>query len=550
MDGSPPFAYVFVGVVMRRYIINLTRLGDLLQTQPVIRGLAARGDRVALVCLENFAGAATLLQGLDHVAALPGAALLAGLDREWRSGAAALTKWVDAQRRAFPPGAVLNLTPTLPARLLSRLFLDGGQPDGFSLDDHGFGRDGSPWATYVQAVSASRGCSPFNLVDGFRCMAGVDDVPPSFDLRRPDKGERDRARAALQAAAEAAGTSLPENFVVFQLGASNDARRWPTSSFAALGRILRERAGVVPVLTGGAGERPLAGRYFAHGGPGLDLTGRTDLTTLAAVLAETRLLITNDTGTMHMAAGLGVPLLALFLATAQPWDTGPYAGDHCCLEPRLDCHPCAFGADCPHGRACRFRISAGAVAALVLPRLAEGRWRPAPEATAEARVWLTRRDGYGFLDLASLSGDETADRTVWVRLQRRFYRRLLDAFAPPSAPPPAHSAYFPPGTAALSPQRAARVRAVLNGADNLLLLIREQGRLLGMRPDERGRRAFLASCEKLGALFASGPDFVPLGLLWRSMLQDTAGDWNGMLRFFDVLRAELRGLEAEIPCCS
>ena len=62
---------------MRRYVINLTRLGDLLQTQPVIQGLVDQGDQVALVCLENFAGAAALLRGLEHVAALPGAALLA-----------------------------------------------------------------------------------------------------------------------------------------------------------------------------------------------------------------------------------------------------------------------------------------------------------------------------------------------------------------------------------------------------------------------------------------------------------------------------------------
>ena len=532
---------------MRRYVINLTRLGDLLQTQPVIQGLVDQGDQVALVCLENFAGAAALLRGLEHVAALPGASLLAALDRDWRSGAAALEQWAEAQRRAFAPEAVLNLTPSLPARLLSRLLPDRGQPGGFSLDEHGFGRDGSPWATYMQAVSTSRGCSPFNLVDGFRRMAGVERTPPSYALRRPGEAERARARATLLTAARAAGENDPAGFAAFQLGASNDARRWPTASFAALGRILRERAGLVPVLTGSAGESPLARRYFAHGGPGLDFTGRTDLPELAALLTETRLLVTNDTGTMHLAAGLGVPLLALFLATAQPWDTGPYAEAQCCLEPRLDCHPCAFGVACPHDRACRFSITAEAVAALVLPRLASGRWQPAPEATAQARVWLTRRDESGFLDLTSLSGDETADRTVWVWLQRRFYRRLLDALAPSSSTRPADSAHPVAAEAALSVGRADRILAALDGADGLLHLAREQGRLLTVRPDGRGRQAFLATCERLGTLFSSSPDFVPLGLLWRSMLQDAAGDWTEMLRFFDVLRAELRGLATQIP---
>ena len=187
------------------------------------------------------------------------------------------------------------------------------------------------------------------------------------------------------------------------------------------------------------------------------------------------------------------------------------------------------------------------MAALVLPRLASGRWQPAPEATAQARVWLTRRDESGFLDLTSLSGDETADRTVWVRLQRRFYRRLLDALAPSSSTRPADSAHPVAAEAALSVGRADRILAALDGADGLLHLAREQGRLLTVRPDGRGRQAFLATCERLGTLFSSSPDFVPLGLLWRSMLQDAAGDWTEMLRFFDVLRAELRGLATQIP---
>ncbi|MCH5277937.1 MAG: glycosyltransferase family 9 protein [Desulfovibrionaceae bacterium] len=535
---------------MRRYIINLTRLGDLLQTQAVIHGFAEQGDQVALVCLENFAGAAALLRGVDQVAALPGAALLAGLDRDWPSAAAALEDWVQAQRRAFMPDAVLNLTPTLPARLLSRLLPPRGQADGFSLDDHGFGQDGSPWATYVQAVSASRGCSPFNLVDSFRCMAGVTQRTPSSALRHPGEEEQHHARALLEAAARDAGQTAPAGFVAFQLGASNDARRWPTESFAALGRILRERAGLLPVLTGSAGERPLAGRYFAHGGPGVDCTGRTTLPELAALLTQTRLLITNDTGTMHLAAGLGVPLLALFLATAQPWDTGPYAENLCCLEPRLDCHPCAFGKACPHQGRCRQSISAEAVAALVLPRLDSGRWQPAGAASEQARVWLTCRDESGFLNLVSLSGDEETDRTLWVRLQRRFYRRLLDRLAPAPLPIPANSARDDrPGTK-LSAGRRERILSVLDSADGLLHLTREQGRLLTVRPDARGRQAFLATCERLGTLFSSSPDFLPLGLLWRSMLQEAGGNWADTGRFFDALRDELRGLALEIPRCS
>jgi len=60
--------------------MNLTRFGDMLQTQPVLTGLQEHGGAVGLVCLENFSEAAGLLHGTDTVFAFPGAGLLADLD--------------------------------------------------------------------------------------------------------------------------------------------------------------------------------------------------------------------------------------------------------------------------------------------------------------------------------------------------------------------------------------------------------------------------------------------------------------------------------------
>jgi ADP-heptose:LPS heptosyltransferase len=70
---------------MNTLVINLTRFGDLLQTQPVLSGLAAQG-RTGLVCLDNFQAATEVLAGLDTVHPLQGAALLASLDRGWLEG--------------------------------------------------------------------------------------------------------------------------------------------------------------------------------------------------------------------------------------------------------------------------------------------------------------------------------------------------------------------------------------------------------------------------------------------------------------------------------
>ena len=69
---------------MRVLIINLTRFGDVLQTQPVVHALADGGHEVGFACLDNFAEAAALLDGVQALFPLPGGRLLATLDADWR----------------------------------------------------------------------------------------------------------------------------------------------------------------------------------------------------------------------------------------------------------------------------------------------------------------------------------------------------------------------------------------------------------------------------------------------------------------------------------
>ena len=148
---------------MRRCLINLTRFGDLLQTQPVIRAFREQGDEVSLICLENFAPAAELLDGLEQVLPLPGGSILAGLSRDWRLCADDLAAWLREARARLRPDEVFNLTPSAGARLLGRLMAFPTERDaspanlaGFGMDAHGFGRNSSPWGSYVQAVTARR----------------------------------------------------------------------------------------------------------------------------------------------------------------------------------------------------------------------------------------------------------------------------------------------------------------------------------------------------------------------------------------------------------
>jgi heptosyltransferase-2 len=124
-------------------------------------------------------------------------------------------------------------------------------------------------------------------------------------------------------------------------GAYGTAKRWPEASFAALARRLVGGDGVDVVLVGTADAAPLHARIAAAAGvPLRSAAGATDLPQLAALLARARLLVSNDTGPMHLAAAVGTPVLALFGST-DPAVCGPLgAGPVRVLYDRVTCSPC------------------------------------------------------------------------------------------------------------------------------------------------------------------------------------------------------------------
>jgi heptosyltransferase-2 len=126
-------------------------------------------------------------------------------------------------------------------------------------------------------------------------------------------------------------------------GGNAPSRRWDPARFAELTRRLTKRGNRV-VVFGGPTERQLTARVA--GDAAVDLGGRTDLAQLAAGIASCDLLVTNDSGPLHLAAAVGTPTVSLWGA-GDPMVTGPLGAGHRLLRhPELDCVPCKKN-DCP-----------------------------------------------------------------------------------------------------------------------------------------------------------------------------------------------------------
>lgn len=143
--------------------------------------------------------------------------------------------------------------------------------------------------------------------------------------------------------ASLAGADVQRPTIGLFPGSNASSRRWDADRYASLARRLT-REGVRVLVFGGPQEMRLTAQVA--GEAGIDLGGRTDLPMLAAGLASCRLLVSNDSGPMHLAAAVGTPTVTL-QGPADPIVTRPLGGAHVMLRhPELPCVPCVKN-ECP-----------------------------------------------------------------------------------------------------------------------------------------------------------------------------------------------------------
>ena len=129
--------------------------------------------------------------------------------------------------------------------------------------------------------------------------------------------------------------------VALNLGASNRIKCWPAESFAALGDRIQKETGAAILLVGGRDELDLAARIMSSSAiKPFNLAGALSLGQLGALLKQCKVLVSGDTGPLHLATAVGTRVIALFGAI-DPDRTGPVGKGHLVIShPELECVPC------------------------------------------------------------------------------------------------------------------------------------------------------------------------------------------------------------------
>ena len=320
-------------------------IGDAVMTEPLLRRLHARGERLTVAALPWVAPVYRAMPQVAEVIEFPFAH--GGLQWAGRRAMAQRLRGRFARAYVGPNSLKSALIPWWA---------------GIPLRSGYLGE--SRWLLLNRRLpNPQRGARP-PMVAFYSALSGEAQV------------QDDRPQLALDATL--VQTTLAElglvgqAYYVFAPGAEyGPAKRWPTAHFAALARQLP----LPVVLLGSSKEAAICAEIVAQAGlhgqnPCVDLSGRTRLDQALAVIAGAKAMVSNDSGLMHVAAAFGVPQVAVF-GSSSPLHTPPLSARAKVLwlktdtryAPALDCAPC-FARECPLGHTrCLVDIAPDAVLA-------------------------------------------------------------------------------------------------------------------------------------------------------------------------------------------
>lgn len=338
----------------RTLVLAPNWLGDAVMALPAVAALRRQhpGDRLVAAARPPVAPLFEMVEGIDEVVRVP-----AG--RAWRPSDLRAEAAAIAAARADL--AILLTNSFRTAWVVRR----AGVPERWGVKADLRGR------LLTRAVPRPRrqGAHHSDYYRDLLAALGIEAVAASPRVD-PPAGALEGARALLSAAGATPGVPL----VGMAPGAAyGKAKQWPPRRFAELAVELHRRHGAVTVLVGSRGDREAAGEIARSLPPPtpanavVDLVGKTDLPTLAGLMRRFRAFVSNDSGAMHLAAAVGLPVAAIFgstdeRATAPLPPAVPGVPAHAILTAPAWCRPCLL-RECPIDHRCMTRIEAGRVAA-------------------------------------------------------------------------------------------------------------------------------------------------------------------------------------------
>lgn len=413
-------------------LVNITRLGDMLQATPTVAGMKEEnpGCRVTVLVEKQFEDVCYWIPNIDEVLSLDLGMTVRSLTREG-DGIVDAFEYIDEtvtdlRQRGFD--YCLNMSSSAYTALLLRL-VGVEKNGGWRSDAEGYRIIESDWARLfaTSVFHQNRQYNSLNLVDVFRCSADVEKHPNKLLINITEE-----SRHYCRGLIEQAGFTNRGPLIAIQAGASQEKRQWAPAKFVRFIKTMVEQHDARILMSGSKKELDIINRIKAASeSPNVFVVaGKTSIPQLAALLEMSDILITGDTGPMHMSVAVGTPVIAMFLASAFGFETGPYSAGNIVLQPVIGCGPCNPNKPCSRPD-CHDTISPDLLAKLTAMRLQED-FKSLPAGLADPNKIIVYRsdfDRFGFCDLIPLNsqGDQF---TPYRRAYRNLWLEELGGYRP------------------------------------------------------------------------------------------------------------------------
>lgn len=295
--------------------VRLDSMGDVLMTTPALKALkgAVPGRKITLLTSKSGAQAAQLIPEIDDVVIYNAPWMKLPLPPADSRGEFSMAARL--QQSGFDAAVIFTVysQSPLPAAFLCHLAgiplrLAFCRENPYSLLSD-WVKDTEPELGIRHEVQRQ-----LDLVKTIDCQTEIE----TLSLQVPPGGETRVTRKM-----EKLGMQLDQPWIVIHPGATADSRRYPAESFAAAARILSEEHNLQILFTGSRAEVPLVHQIqMGMGISSYSLADELDLGELAALIALTPLLVTNNTGPAHIAAAVGTKVVVLYALTNPqhtPW---------------------------------------------------------------------------------------------------------------------------------------------------------------------------------------------------------------------------------------
>lgn len=343
LAGSGPRAASTRTPLSRILIVRLGSLGDLVHTLPAVAAIrrahpAAQIDWLVDAAHRSFLELVPIVSTLVVL------------------GDPSARGWLEARRsmRQQRYDVALDFQGLLKSAALARL---SGARRVIGFERRAL-REGLAAILYTERVAVSEGQHVIRKNLQLAAAVGAADDAIALPIRSASAPAIDKCQAALG-----------RPYALVNPGAAWPNKRWPPDRLGRVARTLAERHGLAPVVLWGPGETDAANAVVKASGGAARLAPRTTLAELVALARGARLMISGDTGPLHIAAALGVPAVALFGPT-NPRRNGPWAADDVSIS-RYETCACHYERRCRRNDAewCLASISVEDVLAAVDERL-------------------------------------------------------------------------------------------------------------------------------------------------------------------------------------